>query len=95
MKTPRKTATRDRHRRSIRAGEPPCHLCGKPIDYSLPYLHPGEFVVDHVIPLNKGGADVIENKAAAHRSCNRAKSDRLDATTTTPPTTSLATSRRW
>ena len=90
----RKTATRDRHRRLIRAGEPPCSLCGQPIDYSLPYLHPGAFVVDHVIPLNKGGLDVIENKAAAHRSCNRAKSDRVDVTTAAPAT-SLATSRRW
>lgn len=40
--------------------------------------HPMSFVVDHIIPLAKGGADKIENKAAAHRRCNLIKSDRDD-----------------
>jgi 5-methylcytosine-specific restriction endonuclease McrA len=40
--------------------------------------HPMSFVVDHVIPLNRGGTDTIANKQAAHRRCNRAKSDRAD-----------------
>ena len=88
----RNTATRDRHRRQIRAGEPPCHICKQPIDYALPHLHPLEFVVDHVVPLNKGGADVLENKAAAHRSCNRAKSDRLGVIARAA---ALTTTRRW
>jgi 5-methylcytosine-specific restriction endonuclease McrA len=73
----RNTATRDRHRAQIRRGRPPCHICGQPINYDLPYLHPLEFVVDHVIPLALGGPDTLGNKAAAHRTCNRTKGDRL------------------
>lgn len=73
----RDTHTRDQHRRYIRRTKPPCHICGDPIDYTLRSPDPWSFVVDHVIPIARGGADVLENKAAAHRSCNRAKSDRL------------------
>ena len=36
------------------------------------------FVVDHVVPLALGGPDTLANKQAAHRDCNRAKSDRID-----------------
>ena len=74
-RTRRSTTTRDRHRALIRRGEPPCGICGQPIDYELPYLDAGEFVVDHIVPLNKGGTDSIDNKQAAHRACNRDKSD--------------------
>ena len=35
------------------------------------------YVVDHVVPLARGGADELDNKQAAHRSCNRAKSDHM------------------
>ena len=85
----RNTALRDRHRASIRRGEPPCSLCGQAIDYSLPHLDPGAYVVDHVIPLAKGGPDTIANKAPAHRACNRTKSDRVN---TVQP---LETARAW
>ncbi|MEU7609539.1 HNH endonuclease signature motif containing protein [Micromonospora sp. NPDC049204] len=36
------------------------------------------YEVDHVIPRNRGGTDDLSNKRASHRTCNRAKSDRLD-----------------
>ena len=74
----RNTAIRDRHRATIARSQPPCALCGGVIDYSLPWLDAGAFVVDHKIPLNKGGTDTLDNKQAAHRGCNRAKSDRVD-----------------
>lgn len=72
----RNTTIRDRHRRTIARDQPPCAICQQPIDYDLPHLDPGEFVVDHIIPLARGGTDTIDNKQAAHRSCNRAKSDK-------------------
>jgi len=78
MPPPRNTATRDRHRAIIRKGQPPCALCGQPIDYELPHLDPMAYVVDHVTALNKGGTDTLDNKQPAHRACNRAKSDRVD-----------------
>lgn len=72
----RNTTTRDQHRRSLRAAAGPCHICGAPIDYTLPYHDPMSFVADHVVPLTRGGADALANKAPAHRDCNRTKGAR-------------------
>jgi len=63
----RNTAQRDRDRARIRAMQPACYLCGQPIDFTLPHTDPLSFVVDHVIPIAKGGSDVLANKKAAHR----------------------------
>ncbi|MEV0267709.1 HNH endonuclease signature motif containing protein [Hamadaea sp. NPDC050747] len=76
--TTRHTTTRNRHRAKLARGKPPCGICGGAIDYSLPYMDPGEYVVDHIIPLSRGGEDTIENKQPAHRRCNRTKSDRVE-----------------
>jgi 5-methylcytosine-specific restriction endonuclease McrA len=38
---------------------------------------PGFPTLDHLIPASKGGTDDPENLKLAHRSCNRAKGDRL------------------
>lgn len=72
----RSTTTRDKHRTLIARDKPNCWICGQPIDYTLRSPDPSSFVVDHKVPLARGGADTIDNKAAAHRSCNRSKSDR-------------------
>ena len=74
----RNTATRDRHRRAIAKSQPPCAICGQPINYTLPHLDPGAFVVDHIEPLHHGGADTLSNKQAAHRGCNATKAARAD-----------------
>ena len=74
----RNTTARDRHRAIIAKGQPPCALCGMPISYNLKYPDPWSFVVDHKIALNQGGQDTLDNKQAAHNTCNRAKSDRTD-----------------
>lgn len=74
--TDRETATRERHRAVIAKGRPSCHICGQPIDYDLRWPDPGSFVVDHLIPLARGGADVLTNVAPAHNRCNREKSDK-------------------
>ena len=76
MSAPRSTSRRDAIRRAIKRSGAACHICGRAIDYTLPYLDPGEFVVDHVVPLKRGGADDLSNAAAAHRSCNAAKAAR-------------------
>lgn len=74
--TARSTTQRDRDRRLIARTKPPCGICGEPIDYTLTHLDPLSFVVDHVVPIAKGGEDDIGNKQAAHRTCNRTKSDK-------------------
>ena len=78
--TRRNTTTRDRHRQTIARARPDCALCGEPIDYTITdRLHPRAFVVDHIIPLARGGTDTLDNKQAAHRECNAKKAARLIA----------------
>ena len=77
MSTGRNTATRDRHRKTIARDQPPCGICGEPIDYTLPHDDPWSFVVDHIKPLHITNDDTLANKQAAHRKCNRDKSDTM------------------
>ena len=78
MTIERDNTLRDRHRAAVARMKPPCWLCGGEIDYSLKYPDPGSFVLDHVVPLAKGGSDALSNKKAAHRMCNSRKSDKTD-----------------
>ena len=97
----RNTATRDRHRRAIARGKPPCALCEQPIDYTLKWPDLMCFVVDHIIPLGPrptperiAELDVLSNKQAAHHTCNRDKWDTVDTQTPTTPRT-FVTTRTW
>jgi 5-methylcytosine-specific restriction endonuclease McrA len=92
VSTGRNTTQRDRDRAAIRRTKPPCGICDGEIDYTLHYLEPMAYVVDHIMPLSKGGADELSNKQAAHRACNRAKSDKT-ADDDAPRT--FVTSRTW
>ena len=87
--TKRNTTLRDRHRRIIAKDRPPCHLCGHDINYDAEsHLDPLAFTVDHITPISRGGPDTLDNKAAAHRKCNREKSDRT-------PGATFITDRTW
>lgn len=77
--TTRSTTLRDRHRRTIARDEPPCHICGSEINYRANHLDPLSFTIDHIVPLNRGGPDTLDNLGAAHRACNRGKSDKVAA----------------
>ncbi|WP_316316142.1 HNH endonuclease, partial [Clavibacter michiganensis] len=66
----RNTAQRDRDRAAIRKTNAACHICGEPVDYTLVWPDSRCFVVDHIIPLARGGFDTRLNKAAAHNECN-------------------------
>ena len=63
----RYTAQRDKDRARIKATRANCAICGQAINYELPHTDPLSFVVDHIVPLSKGGADALANKQAAHR----------------------------
>lgn len=57
-----------------------CHICGYPIDYKANHLDPMSFQVDHLLQIANGGpAHDYDNLDAAHRKCNRTRSDTIDA----------------
>ena len=78
----RSTTLRDKHRTTIARNQPPCAICGQPIDYTLPHDNPMAYVVDHILPLSAGGPDTIDNRQPAHRVCNRQKSDKVSGIST-------------
>ena len=56
----------------VRALGAPCHICGLPIDYSLPGGHPLSYELDELVPVSRGGSPVDpRNVAPAHRCCNQ------------------------
>ena len=77
-------------RRAIRArwqaiGDP-CHICGKPIDYTLGMVtdprtgrrkpHPMSFVVDEIVPVSQGGDPLdFANTRPTHWICNARRGD--------------------
>lgn len=95
MMAARNTTVRDRDRATIRRGKPPCALCGGVIDYALRYPHLDSFVVDHIVPLARGGTDTLDNKQPAHSRCNRAKSDKLATELEQTAPRTYVTHRDW
>jgi len=47
-----------------------CALCGDPVEL---VEGPDEATIDHVVPVSKGGVDLLSNLQLAHRKCNQAK----------------------
>lgn len=63
---------RDRKARAV------CHICGQPIDYSLPASSsPEAWEPDHIIPVAKRPDLELDlaNVAASHARCNRSRGD--------------------
>lgn len=68
----------DRNKKKILATQDVCGICGRPVDKSLKYPHPLAPVIDHIIPVAKGGhPSDITNLQLAHWTCNRQKSDKM------------------
>lgn len=74
----------------------PCHLCGKPIDYSLGMvtdprtgkkrMHPMAFVVDEIVPVSRGGDPLqFSNTQPAHWICNARKGNGVKRTVAERP----------
>jgi len=53
-----------------------CHLCNKLARLDVGHLHPLAAEVDHLIPISKGGGNVWDNVAIAHRACNMKKGNK-------------------
>ena len=82
----RNSTMQARMREYVRRRGGNCHICGQPVDYTIPYYLPGTrspnpeaYVVDHLIPLHKGGAHDTSNGVPAHWRCNSKKRARLYA----------------
>ena len=55
-----------------------CGICGKPVDFTIKSPEPMSAVIDHIIPVSKGGhPSDMDNLQLAHWTCNRQKSDKL------------------
>lgn len=86
---------RQKLRERVRAEGNPCHICGQPIDYSLPARHPMSYELDEVVPVSKGGSHLdYDNCKAAHRICNERKGARMKWTPK-PSQKPSVTSRDW
>ena len=64
--------------RIVYARETHCWLCGEYVDQTLHHNDRMARTVDHVIPLELGGAEYdLTNCRLAHRRCNSSKADGL------------------
>ena len=80
MSTPSRYANGNARRKVrawLKAQGLPCHICGRPIDYSLPAGDPMSFEVDEVVPVSRGGSPIDRgNVAPAHRICNERRGNK-------------------
>lgn len=69
----------EKNKRRILQTQTICGICGKPVEKNkYKYPHPLSAVVDHIIPIDKGGHPCdIENLQLAHRTCNTQKSNKF------------------
>lgn len=68
----------EKNRKRILMTENVCGICGKPVNKKLKAPDPMSPVIDHLIPVSKGGhPSAIENLQLAHWTCNRQKSDKM------------------
>lgn len=50
-----------------------CCLCDEHVDITIRWPDPLSFSIDHIIPVSKGGADMLNNVQTAHLCCNISK----------------------
>lgn len=55
-----------------------CHICGEPIDLTLPRTDRMSFTADHMVPLALGGHLVKNELRPAHLSCNARRGTHAD-----------------
>lgn len=83
-------------RRWLRSQGLPCHICGLPIDYSLPAGDPMSFEVDEIVPVSKGGSPLDRsNVAPAHRICNQRRGNKPAGAEPRARDLPPVTSQRW
>ena len=83
MGNPRRSYKRDQLILRMRSMELPCHICGRPIDYSLPAGDPWSFEADEDPPISRFPPEQRKTAACdpnivkpSHRICNQRKGAR-------------------
>jgi 5-methylcytosine-specific restriction endonuclease McrA len=54
------------------AGNNKCGICSKPI-----FFKKHNVTIDHIVPISKGGGNILSNLQLAHYECNQAKGNRI------------------
>ena len=68
----------ERNKKRILKTKHICGICGHDVDKTLAYPHPLSPVIDHIIPVSKGGhPSDLSNLQLSHMACNRQKSDKI------------------
>jgi len=68
----------ERNKKRILKTKHTCGICGRDVDKTLAYPHPLSPVIDHIIPVSKGGhPSDLSNLQLSHMACNRQKSDKI------------------
>ncbi|MCR4739161.1 MAG: HNH endonuclease [Lachnospiraceae bacterium] len=84
----------EKNKKKILMSQSICGICGKPVDKSLKFPNPMSAAIDHIIPVDKGGdPSNIGNLQLTHLYCNRQKSDKIMADTTTTSATKVFNNR--
>lgn len=80
----------------VKREESICHLCGRPVDVTLPPGRPDSPEADEIIPVSRGGSPYDrDNIRLAHRLCNQRRSSKPVGHKTVKALKPLKTSRRW
>lgn len=78
--------TYEKNKKIIFKTQNTCGICGRPVDFNIKVPAPLSAVIDHIIPVAKGGhPSDIENLQLAHWTCNRQKSDKIFKNPTEEP----------
>ena len=75
----------NRAKKIIYASQSVCAICGRPVNFDLPFPDPMSPTLDHIVPIAKGGDPAaLNNLQLAHLQCNRRKAARLPMTAVKP-----------
>ena len=64
-----------------------CYWCREPVLWNAPEKSPEYATIDHLLPLSRGGRDLVSNWVVAHARCNGQRGNTLP-----PPVTFLVIS---
>jgi 5-methylcytosine-specific restriction endonuclease McrA len=67
------TLTREEWEEVVRVANFKCHICGRKV--SLEIGSPQRLSLDHIEPMSRGGNNVKNNVAPAHRVCNQSRNN--------------------